>query len=815
MSATLAPGVSRDDLLAVAADGCYHCGEPLPARPAQLKVDGEMQAFCCDGCAAAAQWIRDADLGDYYRLRSEHAARVGTDAIDLAVWDREELLAEHVHDVPGGREITLLTDGMRCAACAWLIDRALARENGVLEAGANAITGRIRLAWDPQRTSLSKPLRQLVALGYRPYLASGEAREAARRRERNRDLVRIGIAGLGSMQAMMLAGSLYLDTTHSMPLPTRDFFRWLTLLVATPVVFYAGWPFIAGAWREWRHRQLGMDTLIAGSTLLAYFASAVETVRGGEHVWFDAAVMFVFLLLVARQLEQRARNIASAQVDALARARPAFAPPHPSDGSRESVPLAALTVDDIACIAAGEAVPADGVLLDDSARFEEALLTGEANPVDKHAGDRVFAGTVCRERPARMRVTTTGSATRLSQLSRLVERAQAQRPALALMAERIAHWFVAGLLLATVLVYFAWRAHDPARAFEVTLALLVISCPCALSLAVPAALASTHGALARLGVLAVRENTLERLADATDIVFDKTGTLGDGRPVLVERKAFDGIELADALRIAAALERDSGHPIALAFASVGGADLPAARELRTVPGHGIEGVVEGRRWRLGRAGFAAAAVAATNANDDAGLWLGDGEHALARFELAENERPDARAAIDLLRAQGLTVHLSSGDAAVPVRRFGRQLGIDVVHFRQTPEDKLAFVRGLQDDGRRVAMVGDGLNDAPVLAGADVSLAIGNGAALAQRAADLVLTGRSLKRIPQAIELARRTRRVIRQNIAWALGYNLLALPLAAAGLVTPWVAALGMALSSLIVTANALRLTRAVPGHDR
>src|SRR5690606_27989288 len=311
------------------------------------------------------------------------------------------------------------------------------------------------------------------------------------------------------------------------------------------------------------------------------------------------------------------------------------------------------------------------------------------------------------------------------------------------------------------------------------------------------------------------ENALERLADATDIVFDKTGTLGDGRPVLVERKAFDGIELADALRIAAALERDSGHPIALAFASVGGADLPAARELRTVPGHGIEGVVDGRHWRLGRAGFAAAASTATDANDDAGLWLGDGEHALARFELAENERPDARAAIDLLRAQGLTVHLSSGDAAVPVRRFGRQLGSDAVHFRQTPEDKLAFVRGLQDDGRRVAMVGDGLNDAPVLAGADVSLAIGNGAALAQRAADLVLTGRSLKRIPQAIELARRTRRVIRQNIAWALGYNLLALPLAAAGLVTPWVAALGMALSSLIVTANALRLTRAVPGHDR
>lgn len=816
MSATLAPGVSRDDLLAVAADGCYHCGEPLPVRPAQLSVDGQAQAFCCDGCAAAAQWIREADLGDYYRLRSEHAGRIGSDPVDLDVWDREELLAEHVHDVAGGREITLLTDGMRCAACAWLIDRVLAREDGVLEAGANAVTGRIRLAWDPQRTSLSKPLRQLVALGYRPYLASGEAREAARRRERNRDLVRIGIAGLGSMQAMMLAGALYLDTGGSMPLPTRDFFRWLTLLVSTPVVFYAGWPFIAGAWRELRHRQLGMDTLIAGSTLLAWSASAVETVRGGEHVWFDAAVMFVFLLLVARQLEQRARSIASAQVDALARARPAFATRERNDGGRETVPLAALAIDDVACIAAGEAVPADGVLLDASGRFEEALLTGESSPVDKHAGDRVFAGTVCRERPARMRITRTGSATRLSQLARLVEQAQAQRPALARAAERIAHYFVAGLLLATVVIYFAWRAHDPARAFEVTLALLVISCPCALSLAVPAALAAAHGALARLGVLAVRENALDRLADASDIVFDKTGTLGDGRPVLVDSRVFDGIgfnaiEPAEALRIAAALERDSGHPIAAAFAAVGDADLPAARGLRTVPGHGIEGVVDGRRWRLGRADFAGAA----DARDDAGLWLGDGEHVMARFELAEKPRPDAGVAIDRLRAQGLSIHLSSGDAAVPVQRLGRQLGIDALHFRQTPEDKLALVRGLQRDGRVVAMVGDGLNDAPVLAGADVSLAIGDGAALAQRAADLVLTGRSLARIPQAIELARRTRRVVRQNIGWALGYNLLAVPLAAAGLVTPWLAALGMALSSLLVTANALRLVRPLSGDGR
>lgn len=779
--------------------GCHHCGEALPASPARVQIDGATREFCCDGCAAAAQWIREADLGDYYRLRSEPANRIDAEPVDLRAWDRDELMAGHAHEIDGGREITLLTDGMRCAACAWLVDRVLAREPGVIEASANAVTGRIRLAWDPQRTQLSAPLQRLVSLGYRPYLAGGEAQERARRRERNRDLIRIGIAGLGSMQAMMLAEALYLDFDSAMSVPTRDFFRWITFLVSTPVVFYAGWPFITGAWRELRHRQLGMDTLIAGSTLLAYFASVFETVRGGAHVWYDAAVMFVFLLLAARMLEQRARSIATAQVDALARARPAFATRELADGSRESVPLAALAIDDVACVGVGEVVPADGELLV-PARFEEALLTGESSPIDKQAGDPVYAGTVCREQPARLRVTGTGSTTRLSQLSRLVDQAQAQRPALALAADRIAHRFVAGLLLATLVVYLGWRVYDPARAFEVTLALLVISCPCALSLAVPAALAAAHGALARLGVLAVRDNALDRLAQVTDIVFDKTGTLSDGRPGLSRIDCFGGYTESQVLSIAAALERDSGHPLAAAFEGV--ADAPLAVEVRAVAGRGIEGIVDGHRWRLGEAGFAAAAA------DDGLVWLGDGERAIARFGIEESQRTDARSAIDALRGLGLTVHLSSGDGAGPVQRFAGQVGISQAHWRQTPEDKLAFARDLQRQGRIVAMVGDGLNDAPVLAGADVSLALGEGAALAQRAADLVLTGPSLSRVPQAIATARRTRRVVRQNLGWALGYNVLALPLAAAGLVTPWLAALGMAMSSLIVTANALRLTR-------
>ncbi|TZF90523.1 heavy metal translocating P-type ATPase, partial [Cognatilysobacter lacus] len=577
---------------------CFHCGEPLLGVPAQVEIEGALQAFCCDGCAAAAQWIRDASLGDYYRLRSEASSRVDRDALDFTAWDRDDVIAGHVRDVPVGREITILTDGMRCAACAWLIDRALSREPGVVEVTANAITGRIRLTWNPEIAPLSDVLRRLALLGYRPYLAAGHADEDARRHARNRSLLRIGLAGLGAMQAMMFGEALLLDTPGAMAVSTRDFLRWITFLVSTPVVFYAGWPFLEGAWRELLHRRLGMDVLVATSTLLAYGASVTETVRGGAHVWYDAAVMFVFLLLVARSLEERVRRTANARVDALARARPVLAVRELAGGRRETVAVTALRIGDIACVAAGEPVPADGTLLDASARFEESLLTGEPDAVARHAGDSVFAGAIGRDRPARIRVDRIGAQTRLSELTRLVEQAQMHRPRLALVADRIAGGFVVSMLMVATATWFAWHVHAPERALEVTLAVLAISCPCALSLSVPAALAAAHGGLARIGLLAVRPDALDRLARATDIVFDKTGTLTTPGVSLGEVTTFDGFARDDALRIAASLERGSTHPLAVAFAGI---DAPAAENVRLVATQGIAGRVDGADWRIGHA----------------------------------------------------------------------------------------------------------------------------------------------------------------------------------------------------------------------
>ncbi len=775
---------------------CAHCAEP--AANTVRAEDGAV--YCCAGCAAAAQWIHAAALDDYYRLRTVAAARVGDMDADLSLWDREDLLAEHANRTADGREITLITQGMRCAACAWLIDRALSREAGVQECSANAVTGRVRLRWDPARVALSSLLQRLQLLGYRSFLAGGAAHEAESRRQQRRELARIVIAALGAMQAMMFAEVLYLDVNASMALPTRDFFRWITLLVATPVVFYAGWPFLLGAWRELRQWRPGMDSLIAGSSVLALVASAIETLRGGPQVWYDAAVMFVFLLLAARRLEGHARARGNAQIDALARARPAFARRQRADGVIESVPLAALNVGDRVCVAAGEALPADATLEDAAAHFEEALLTGESLPNTRRPGEPVLAGSICRDQPVSIRLTRVGSDTRLAQMVRLVSAAQAQRPPLAVRADRIASHFMLVLMLAAAVVYVGWHFHEPARAFEVTLALLVISCPCALSLAVPAAFAAAHASLARMGVLVVGQDLINRLARVTDVVFDKTGTLTDGEVEIDSLRVFNGMSRERARLIAAALEQASTHPIARAFHTE--AELPAVEGCRLQVGAGVEGRLAGEAFRLGQPGFAA------GREDDGAIWLGDGVQAFARFTFAESLRGDCVVAVGQLRDAGFILHLSSGDAEVRVANLARRLGLTDARSRQSPEDKLALVRALQAKGHVVAMVGDGINDAPVLAAADVSLSFAEGAALAQRASDLILTGKSLLRVPQAIQIARTTQSIIRQNFAWAVGYNLIALPLAASGQIAPWMAALGMALSSLIVSLNALRLLR-------
>jgi Cu2+-exporting ATPase len=784
---TLALGA--DQAVATSDRCCRHCGDPLVTDGAE---------YCCSGCESAAAWIRDAGLDDYYRLRTADGNRIATEISDYLAWDRADVQCGHVTESADGNEITLAVEGLRCAACAWLIDRALMREPGVTAVSVNAVTGRLRLGWRPERTPLSALLQRLSALGYRPHLAGGAALERERRRERNQLLLRLGLAVLATTQAMMFSEALYLDSNGAMPLATRDLFRWLTFLVCTPVVFYSGMPFLTGMVRELRLRRPGMDTLAATSILLAYFASLIETLRGGPHVWFDAAAMFVLFLLSARLLERFARLRASARLDLLARAQPALAW-RLREGRAEQVPIHDLEIQDEVWIPADSPVPADGMLLDAQATFDESLLSGESAACGKRAGDTVYAGSVALAQPARLRITGVGTQTRLAQILRLVERAQAQRPALARSADRIAGVFVFAMFALALASFAFWWPQDSGRAFAVALAVLVAACPCALSLAVPAALSAASDALARCGVLVLGPDALARLADVDTVLLDKTGTLTVGQPTLLRVDTLADRHESEVLALAAALERDNRHPLAQAFA---GRITIELREQRLHPGLGVEGRHSDHLYRLGRADFACGKV------DDGALWLSQDGQALARFELADPPRSDGAAAMTALRALGLKLQVASGDAEPAVRSVCAELGIPEFRARQSPEDKLATIRRLQAQGRRVLMLGDGINDAPVLAGADVSVAMGRGSALAQRAAGVLLLGNGLSALPEAIVLARRTRRVIRQNFGWALAYNLVAVTIAASGWIHPGWAALGMAGSSLGVTLNALRLAR-------
>ncbi len=779
---------------------CPHCGESFPTPTANTTAtpatNPSTAAFCCTGCAAAAEWIHAAGLDDYYRLRDTQGNRVDVEPADFSAWDRAELQRGQVLVIGEAREIQLAVEGMRCAACAWLIDRALAREPGVLEASANAMSGRLRLRWSPARVPLSRLLARLAALGYRPFLAGGEALERERRRERNALLLRLGVAALVATQAMMFSEAAYFDTAHQMAPATRDFFRWLTALACAPVVFYSGMPILSGMRRELALRRPGMDTLAGASILLAYIASVVETLRGGPMVWFDAAAMFVLFLLAARLLEREARLRAGARLDQLARARPELA--WRQRGARlEQVLASDLETDDEIRVPADSAVPADGRLLDAQAEFDEALLTGESTPCAKRAGAPVHAGSIALARAARVRVTGVGADTRLAQIQRLVERAQAQKPTLARAADRLAGRFVMLMFAASALAFLAWWPQGGERAFGIALAVLVAACPCAFALAVPATLSSAVDALARRGVLVLGADALERLAGVEAVLLDKTGTLTRGRPVLQAVELLRGTR-EDALQLASALEQDSRHPIAAAFA---GPALPMTDRVLHA-GLGVEGVHAGQVYRLGRADFA------VGRDDDGAIWLGCGRAPLARLVVADPLRDDAAAALARLQALGITVEVASGDGSEAVARACATLGVVDWRARLSPDAKLARVHALQAAGRRVLAVGDGINDAPLLAGADVSIALGAGSALAQRSADLLLLGEQLAPVADAIALARQARRILRQNFAWAAGYNLVAIAVAASGLVHPGWAALGMAGSSLGVTLNALRVGR-------
>lgn len=801
---------------APAIQHCFHCGSAVrPGSCMALVVDGISRPLCCAGCEAAAQLILSQGLERYYQFRSAIGPIPELVQPTWSVFDREAAVREYTYLRPDGeRELSLHIEGMHCAACAWLLENSLSQLDGLTDIHVNPASARAQVRFEPGRVALSRVLERIHALGYVPKPLSICAADRDGGSERRLALKRLAVAGLGMMQVMTYAVSLYAGAMQTMAPDLTQLFRFVSLLVATPVVLYAAQPFFIAAWRSVRVRAPGMDVPVAMSIGAAYLWSVCSTLRGRGAVYFDSAVMFTFFLLLGRYAEMSLRHRSGLHQDALARLLPDSALRLVA-GDVERVTPQELDVGDRVRVLPGERIPADGEIQNGSSEVDESMLTGESAARLRVRGDVLIAGTLNLSGAIEMRVTRVGQDSTLAAISRLLERASGSRPRIADVADRVAAWFVVALLLLAGLVGAYWLHADPARAFPIVLALLVVTCPCALSLATPAALAAATMRLARCGLLVARGRALERLARADRIVFDKTGTLTRGQPRLDQVRVLSArIGRERCLAIAAALERHSAHPIARAFAALDPA-LQVER-VQSAAGQGLEARVDGIRYRIGRQEYALQICApafrhAVAPGDEAHITivLGDSCGPLAAFDISDSLRADAHHTLRRLQGLGLEPLIASGDRGRVVAAVARRLGGVSARGDLSAADKLGLVHAMQAHGHQVVMVGDGVNDAPVLAAADVSVAIASGTELAKVSADLVLLGDGLAALVSAVESARLTRRIIRQNLVWAVFYNATAVPLAALGWLQPWMAAIGMSASSLLVVLNAMRLLTA------
>ncbi|CDF83493.1 copper-translocating P-type ATPase [Pseudomonas knackmussii B13] len=792
---------------------CYHCGLPVPPGGRfKAPVLGEERDFCCPGCQAVAEAIVAGGLEGYYRHRTENAtnpealpAQLGD---ELALLDRPDVQQPFVQHQGDLAETTLLLEGISCAACGWLIERHLRQLPAVAEAGLNLSNHRLHVRWADSQLPLSTLLAELRKIGYvaHPYRPDQAAEQLAE--ENRRSLRQLGVAGLLWFQAMMATMATWPEFNIDLSADMHEILRWVAMFLTTPIVFYSCQPFFRGAMRDLRTRHLTMDVSVSLAIGGAYAAGIWTAITGKGDLYFDAVGMFALFLLAGRYLERRARERTAAATAQLVNLLPASCLRLDETGASTRILLSELRVGDQVLVPPGAVLPADGLILAGQSSVDESLLTGEYLPQPRRPGDSVTGGTLNVEGPLTLRVQALGNDSRLSAIVRLLERAQADKPRLAQMADRAAQWFLLVLLALAVLVGLFWWQHDASRAFWVVLAMLVATCPCALSLATPTALTAATGSLHKLGLLLTRGHVLEGLKRIDTVIFDKTGTLTEGRLTLRAIHPLGALGGEHCLALAAALESHSEHPIARAF---GRAPQPAEK-VDSHPGLGLEGVVEGRRLRIGQAAFVSALSGqpAPAMPQDHGQWLllGDESGPLAWLVLDDRLRDDAPALLDACRAQGWRTLLLSGDSSPMVASVAAELGIDEVHGGLNPDDKLAILQRLHREGRHVLMLGDGVNDVPVLAAADISVAMGSATDLAKTSADAVLLSNRLDSLVQAFALARRTRRVIVENLLWAGLYNGLMLPFAALGWITPAWAAIGMSVSSLTVVLNALRLTR-------
>jgi Cu2+-exporting ATPase len=809
---------------------CFHCGLPVPdGTDIHVKILGKNEPMCCHGCQAVAQSIVNSGMDDFYKFRTEKPNKpeeiVPEFLQQLKAYDNPTVQKHFVSEDGDIREVSLILEGIVCAACIWLNENHLNALPGVINATINYSNNRARVRWDNHQISLSEILESISRIGYLAHPYDPDQQQKLIEKERKQQIRRIGLAGVLGMQIMILAVAMYTGDWWGMDDSFKQSFRWFSLVITLPVLLYASRPFFSAAFRDLKNFRVGMDVPVSLGIGIAFIASVVNTINGDGEVYFDSVCMFTFFLLTARYFEMNARKRTSESTEALLNLQPAIATKLVDENGTDkqlSVPVAELVVGDRVLVRPGENIPADGSIIDGTSGINESLITGESLPVTKTKDDSVIGGSTNTESPLIIRIDKVGDDTVLASIHRLLDEAQHNKPAIAKLADQLASKFVAIILLLATGVALYWYQTDPQQWIAITIATLVVTCPCALSLATPTAITAASGQLAKIGLLPTNSLALETLAKTTDFVFDKTGTLTRGNIKLVETISLGDKNKEQYINIAAALESGSEHPIAKSIIQAShetGSDetTPRVSEITNTPGSGISGIVENAQWYLGNLNYIHTVcktpvpeneLAKDHLNNLTLVALATKEKIHAVFAFDDELRGEAKPLISHLQRENKNITLMTGDHKAAGVRMAAALGIKNVLTDLKPADKLEQVRNMQQQGAIVAMTGDGINDAPVLAGADVSIAMGSGTQLAAAHADMILLSNHIEHLYSGYRVATKTLAIIRQNLTWAFSYNLLAVPAAAMGYVEPWLAAIGMSASSLMVVLNALRLTR-------
>ncbi|MDX2320969.1 MAG: heavy metal translocating P-type ATPase [Moritella sp.] len=791
---------------------CYHCGEVvLTADKNKYKVyiAPEEREMCCPGCQSVAEMIVGSGLSSYYEHRTDLSPTakqlVPDELLRLEIYDDNEIQDEFVYQDGEIKEITLTVEGLSCAACAWLIERSFRSTKGIHFINVNATSNRIAIKWVDEQIKLSDILKRISKLGYSASPFQADQHELMYNKQLKSYFRRLGLAGLATMQVMMFAVALYSTWFGDMEDMYRELFRWVSLIVATPVLLYSAQPFYSNALRNIRTRTLGMDVPVSIALLGAYTASAYATMTGTGEVYFESVSMFTFFLLFGRYLELRARKKTSELSANMAKLIPNMALRVNDDKSEQLIPTKQLKINDYVIVKSGEVVPCDGIIMNGETSVDESMLTGEFLPIVKSIDSGVYTGSLNVEQTITVCVTKTHKHNLISEIIRLQNTAESSKPQISILADQISRYFVLALLIISAGTYLFWLNYAPEKAFWVTLSVLVATCPCALSLATPTALTCATSFLSQRGILIRKEHVLESLTKIDEIAFDKTGTLTKGKFTLTSIKSDGELSEDELLRMATSLEQHSTHPIASAFKS--SSDKIQFDTTENHIGLGISGMVDGSHYKIGSAKFTEQVSSELDGKEIV-VYLTKNEQLIARFYIQDEMRDNVATTLDYIAESGLAVTLLTGDTANNTNKVTAGLAISNKKTSLSPEGKLAYINEQQANNKMMLMVGDGVNDAPVLSAATVSVAMGEGSDLAKNSADVVLLSTDFIAMKYMLATATKTYKIIKQNLMWALGYNSLILPLAISGSVPPYIAVIGMSLSSLLVIGNSLRLLK-------